>query len=116
MPTAVRRYIRSLRLDAYVVGGAVRDELLSIEHHDEDFLVPGVDQAGLKAALEPYGRVEDMEVHGQLVGVRFYPRDRAIRPLVPAGIEMTPPRAERSVGPGHRDFETWLSEAREPKS
>ena len=105
MPTAVRRYIRSLRLDAYVVGGAVRDELLGIEHHDEDFLVPGVDQAGLKAALEPHGRVEDMEVHGQLVGVRFYPRDRAIRPLVPAGIEMTPPRAERSVGPGHRDFE-----------
>jgi tRNA nucleotidyltransferase (CCA-adding enzyme) len=105
VPTAVRRYIRSLRLDAYVVGGAVRDELLGIEHHDEDFLVPGVDQAGLKAALEPHGRVEDMEVHGQLVGVRFYPRDREIRQLVPAGIEMTPPRAERSVGPGHRDFE-----------
>ena len=105
MPTAVRRYIRSLRLDAYVVGGAVRDELLGIEHHDEDFLVPGVDQAGLRAALEPHGRVEDMEVHGQLVGVRFYPRDREVRPLVPAGIELTPPRAERSVGPGHRDFE-----------
>ncbi len=105
MPTAVRRYIRSLGLDAYVVGGAVRDELLGIKHHDEDFLVPGVNQAGLRAALEPHGRVEDMEVHGQLVGVRFYPRDREIRPLVPAGIELTPPRAERSVGPGHRDFE-----------
>ncbi len=105
MPTAIRRYIRSLGLDAYVVGGAVRDELLGIEHADEDFLVPGVDQAGLRAALEPHGRVEDMEVHGQLVGVRFYPRDREIRRLVPAGIELTPPRAERSTGPGHRDFE-----------
>lgn len=105
MPTAVRRYIRSLELDAYVVGGAVRDELLDIAHADEDFLVPGVDQAGLRRALEPHGRVEDMEVHGQLVGVRFYPHDRAIRALVPAGIELTPPRAERSVGPGHRDFE-----------
>ena len=105
MPTAIRRYIRSLRLDAYVVGGAVRDELLGIDHSDEDFLVPGVDQAGLRAALEPHGRVEDMEVHGQLVGVRFYPGDREIRSLVPAGIELTPPRAERSVGPGHRDFE-----------
>ena len=105
MQTAIRRYIRSLGLDAYVVGGAVRDELLRIDHADEDFLVPGVDQAGLRAALEPHGRVEDMEVHGQLVGVRFYPRERAIRPLVPAGIELTPPRAERSVGPGHRDFE-----------
>ena len=105
MPTAIRRYIRSLGLDAYVVGGAVRDELLGIEHSDEDFLVPGVDQAGLRSALEPHGRVEDMEVHGQLVGVRFHPRDREIRVLVPAGIELTPPRAERSTGPGHRDFE-----------
>jgi tRNA nucleotidyltransferase (CCA-adding enzyme) len=105
VPTAVRRYIRSLGLDAYVVGGAVRDELLEIAHADEDFLVPGVDQAGLRRALEPHGRVDDMEVHGQLVGVRFYPHDRAVRALVPAGIELTPPRAERSVGPGHRDFE-----------
>ena len=105
METAIRRYIRSLGLDAYVVGGAVRDELLGIKHSDEDFLVPGVDQAGLRAALAPHGRVEDMEVHGQLVGVRFYPRDREIRRLVPAGIELTPPRAERSTGPGHRDFE-----------
>ena len=77
VPTDIRRYVRSLGLDAYVVGGAVRDELLGIPHADEDFLVPGVDHAGLRAALEPHGRVEDMEVHGQLVGVRFYPRDRA---------------------------------------
>ena len=105
MPTEIRRFIRSLGLDAYVVGGAVRDELLGIEHADEDFLVPGVDHAGLRAALEPYGRVEDMEVHGQLVGVRLHPREPALRALVPAGIELTPPRKERSVGPGHRDFE-----------
>jgi tRNA nucleotidyltransferase (CCA-adding enzyme) len=104
VPTAIRRYIRSLGLDAYVVGGAVRDELLGIEHADEDFLVPGVDQAALRAALAPHGRIEDMEVHGQLVGVRFYPREPEIRSLVPAGIELTPPRAERSTGPGHRDF------------
>jgi putative nucleotidyltransferase with HDIG domain len=105
VPTEIRRFIRSLGLDAYVVGGAVRDELLGIEHADEDFLVPGVDQAGLRAALEPHGRVEDMEVHGQLVGVRFHPRDTAIRQLAPSGIELTPPRKERSTGPGHRDFE-----------
>lgn len=105
MPTAIRRYVRSLGLDAYVVGGAVRDELLGIDHADEDFLVPGVDHAGLRAALEPHGRVEDLEVHGQLVGVRLYPRDPAIRALAPAGLELTPPRREQSVGPGHRDFE-----------
>ncbi|HEX6724020.1 MAG TPA: HD domain-containing protein [Gaiella sp.] len=105
MPTEIRRYVRSLGLDAYVVGGAVRDELLGIEHADEDFLVPGVDHAGLRAALEPHGRIEDLEVHGQLVGVRFYPRDARIRALAPAGLELTPPRREQSVGPGHRDFE-----------
>jgi len=88
-----------------VVGGAVRDELLGIPHKDEDFLVPGVDHRGLRAALEAHGRVEDMEVHGQLVGVRFHPRDRGLRAFVPAGIELTPPRAERSTGPGHRDFQ-----------
>jgi poly(A) polymerase len=104
MPTEIRSYVRSLGIDAYVVGGAVRDELLELPHRDEDFLVPGVDQAGLRALLEPHGRVEDMEVHGQLVGVRLYPNDRAIRALAPAGIELTPPRAERSTGPGHRDF------------
>ena len=105
MPTAIRRYVRSLGLDAYVVGGAVRDELLGIPHSDEDFLVPGVDHTGLHVALEPHGHVEDMEVHGQLVGVRFYPADPAIRALVPSGIELTPPRIERSTGPGHHDFE-----------
>jgi len=105
VPTEIRRFVRSLGLDAYVVGGAVRDELLGIPHSDEDFLVPGVDHAGLHAALEPHGRVEDMEVHGQLVGVRFYPDDPAVRGLVPSGIELTPPRIERSTGPGHHDFE-----------
>jgi tRNA nucleotidyltransferase/poly(A) polymerase len=105
VPTEIRRYVRSLGLDAYVVGGAVRDELLGIEHADEDFLVPGVDHDGLRAALEPHGRVEDMVVHGQLVGVRFHPREAAVRRLAPAGIELTPPRKERSLGPGHRDFE-----------
>ncbi len=104
MPTEIRAYVRSLGIDAYVVGGAVRDEMLGIPHRDEDFLVPGVDQEGLREVLEPHGRVEDMEVHGQLVGVRLHPRDPRLRALAPSGIELTPPRAERSTGPGHRDF------------
>ena len=98
-------YVRSLDLDAYVVGGAVRDELRGIEAPDQDFLVPGVDHAGLKAALEPHGRVEDLEVGGRLVGVRFHPRDPEARLLAPKGIELAPPRVERSTGPGRHDFE-----------
>ncbi|MFN0154225.1 MAG: hypothetical protein ACKVUT_07585, partial [Gaiella sp.] len=105
MATAIRRYVRALDLDAHVVGGAVRDELLGIEHSDEDFLVPGVDTEGLRVLLEPHGRIEDLVVGGRLVGVRLHPHDREVRTLARAGIEFTPPRAERSTGPRHQDFE-----------
>src|SRR5881398_3574522 len=68
--TALEDYVRSLELDAYVVGGAVRDELLGLESKDADFLVPGVDTQELKRLLEPHGRVEDLIVAGRLVGAR----------------------------------------------
>jgi tRNA nucleotidyltransferase (CCA-adding enzyme) len=98
-------YVRSLGLDAYVVGGAVRDELLGLDSKDADFLVPGVDTEGLKRALEPHGRVEELVVAGRLVGVRLHPHDRHAHALAPAGIEFAPPRAEVSTGPGRHDFE-----------
>jgi tRNA nucleotidyltransferase (CCA-adding enzyme) len=101
----VEDYVRSLGLDAYLVGGAVRDELLGIESKDADFLVLGVDHEQLRALLEPYGRVEDLEVAGQRVGLRLWPRDRDIRKLARSGIEFAPPRRERSTGPGRHDFE-----------
>jgi tRNA nucleotidyltransferase (CCA-adding enzyme) len=102
---AIEDYVRGLDLDAYLVGGAVRDELLGLESKDADFLVPGVDAEELRARLEPHGRVEDLVVAGRLVGLRLYPRDRSIRALVPTGIELAPPRRERSTGPGRHDFE-----------
>ena len=101
----IEDFVHGLGLDAYVVGGAVRDELLGIESKDADFLVLGVDHEGLRALLEPHGRVEDLEVAGQRVGLRLYPRDRELRKLVPAGIELAPARRERSTGPGRHDFE-----------
>jgi tRNA nucleotidyltransferase (CCA-adding enzyme) len=103
--SAIRDYVRSLGLDAYAVGGSVRDELLGKEAPDQDFLVPRVGHTELCAALEPHGRVEDLEVAGRLVGVRFFPRDAAARALAPKGIELAPPRVERSTGPGRHDFE-----------
>jgi tRNA nucleotidyltransferase/poly(A) polymerase len=103
---AIEDYVRALELDAYLVGGAVRDELLDLESSkDADFLVPRVDAEELRARLEPHGRVEDLVVAGRLVGLRLYPRDREIRALAPAGIELAPPRRERSTGPGRHDFE-----------
>jgi tRNA nucleotidyltransferase/poly(A) polymerase len=103
--TPIQEWVRSLGLDAYLVGGAVRDELLGKDSTDADFLVPGVDTDGLKAALEPLGRVEDLVVAERLVGVRLHPRDRELRRLAPKGIEFAPPRVERSTGPGRHDFE-----------
>jgi putative nucleotidyltransferase with HDIG domain len=101
----IEEWVRSLGLDAYLVGGAVRDELLGEDSKDADFLVPGVDTDGLRRALEPYGRVEDLVVADRVVGVRLHPRDRELRRLVRAGIEFAPPRRERSTGPGRHDFD-----------
>jgi tRNA nucleotidyltransferase (CCA-adding enzyme) len=105
MREEIEDYVRSLGLDAYLVGGAVRDELLGLESKDADFLVPGVDTEALRTALAPHGRVEDLVVADRLVGVRFHPNERGIRGLTPAGIEFAPPRKEVSTGPGRHDFE-----------
>jgi tRNA nucleotidyltransferase (CCA-adding enzyme) len=59
----------------------------------------------LRALLEPHGRVEELVVADQRVGVRLHPRDAEVRALAPAGIELAPPRVERSTGPGRHDFE-----------
>ena len=102
---SVSEYVHSLGLDAYLVGGAVRDELLGLSAKDEDFVVAGVGYDDLRAALEAQGRVEPLEVAGRHVGLRLYPYDRDARALAPAGIEFAPPRRERSTGPGRHDFE-----------
>jgi tRNA nucleotidyltransferase (CCA-adding enzyme) len=83
----------------------VRDELLGHESKDADFLVPSVDIEGLRAALAPHGRTEELIVAGRPVGVRFYPRDAELRKKARAGIELAPPRREISTGPGRHDFE-----------
>jgi len=105
MDSTIEDFVRGLALDAYLVGGAVRDELRGIDSKDADFVVPGVDYEGLRRALEPHGRVEVLEVAGRQVGARLYPSDTKIRAAAPAGIEFAPPRAERSTGPGRHDFE-----------
>jgi tRNA nucleotidyltransferase (CCA-adding enzyme) len=101
----IETYVRGLGLDAYLVGGAVRDELLGLDSKDADFLVLSVDTEQLRDALAPHGRVEDLVVAGRLVGVRLMPRDTRIRELTRAGIEFAPPRREVSTGPGRHDFE-----------
>jgi len=79
--------------------------LLGLDSKDADFLVPGVDTDGLKRALEPHGRVEELVVAGRLVGMRLHPQDKSVRRLAPSGIEFAPPRKEVSTGSGRHDFE-----------
>jgi tRNA nucleotidyltransferase (CCA-adding enzyme) len=105
MDRTIEDFVRGLNLDAYLVGGAVRDELLGLESNDADFVVPAVDYESLRRSLEPHGKVEEFEVAGRRVGARLYPRDTRVRAAAPAGIEFAPPRAERSTGPGRHDFE-----------
>jgi tRNA nucleotidyltransferase (CCA-adding enzyme) len=105
----VSDYVHSLGIDAYLVGGAVRDELLGRPHKDQDFVVPGVGYENLRDALAPHGKVEPLEVAGQRVGLRLYPRDTELRTLAPSGIEFAPPRLEHSTGPGRHDFEIVAS-------
>src|SRR5215467_8319592 len=69
----IEEYVRSLGLDAYTVGGAVRDELAGRKSKDADFLVPGLDIDGLRDALAEHGRTEELNVAGRAVGVRFFP-------------------------------------------
>ena len=105
MSSEIEEYVRSLGLDAYTVGGAVRDELAGRASKDADFLVPGFDIAGLRDALASHGRTEELIVAGRPVGVRFFPAERLVRRKVPAGIELAPPRREVSTGPGRHDFD-----------
>ena len=51
MLTQVEDYVHSLGLDAYLVGGAVRDELLGLDSKDADFLVTGVDHESPPSSL-----------------------------------------------------------------
>ena len=104
MRSPLRDYVRSLGLDAWAVGGSVRDELLGLPHRDEDFLVPALDQDALRAALEPHGRVEDLVVHDALHGVRLHPRERGLRDLVPSGIELAPGGGSIESDLVRRDF------------
>ena len=83
----------------------MRDAQLGRDSKDADFLVPAIDIAGLREALAPHGRTEELVVAGRSVGVRFYPRDRSVRALARRGIELAPPRREVSTGPGRHDFE-----------
>lgn len=79
------------------VGGSVRDEILGIASKDLDLVVCNVPLYRLVVLLSEYG---DTELVGKSFGVIKF------RPLGSTDvIDIALPREERSIGPGHKDFE-----------
>ncbi len=80
----------------YAVGGRVRDELRDphVSPKDLDYVVVGVTEAALLAALRTVGVVD-------IVGASF----AVMKLRTPVGdADVALPRRERSTGVGHRDF------------
>ena len=85
----------------YVVGGAVRDEVLAdvgrphVNRPDLDYMITGVPLDDLLERLAALGRAE---LVGASFGVIKFTRDDF-------SVDIALPRRERAVGPRHRDFE-----------
>ncbi|OGP09254.1 MAG: hypothetical protein A2048_10065 [Deltaproteobacteria bacterium GWA2_45_12] len=84
--------------EVYLVGGNVRDELLGIPHKDNDLLITGLPMESLMSLLKKEGWVNTV---GKSFGIiKFRPRQKN-----DIEFDLSLPRVEKSVGPGHRDFE-----------
>lgn len=75
-------------METYLVGGAIRDELLGLPVHEYDYVVVGATAAEMRA--QGYRQV------GRDFPVFLHPR---------TGAEYALARTERKSGPGHRGFE-----------
>jgi tRNA nucleotidyltransferase (CCA-adding enzyme) len=77
----------------YIVGGAVRDELMGIKPKDIDFLVTGITLSNLSDILSEIGKVNEV---GKSFGI--------IKAVIDGEeYDFAIPRKETSTGPGHKD-------------
>ncbi len=81
---------------AYVVGGAVRDQIMGLPSKDFDLEVYGLDVAALEEVLNTFGKVH-------LIGKQF--AVLLLRFKDGSEVEVALPRRESKTGPGHRGFE-----------
>lgn len=96
----VGRFIDRLGLPAYKVGGAVRDSLLGRVPKDEDYVMIAKPDEIADRVRAAGGRPDELIVRDRVVGIRAYHAD-----LPAEGVEIAPPRIERSTGPSRHDFE-----------
>lgn len=98
LPEGLRRLLEALRVAGgrpYVVGGAVRDALLGLPLTDFDVEVFGLPAGPLQAALSGVGQVD-------LAGQSFTVYKLSGLEGVSGAVDVTLPRRESKVGPGHR--------------
>jgi tRNA nucleotidyltransferase (CCA-adding enzyme) len=88
------RYVRGRGGTLYVVGGALRDEVLGRVPHDRDYLVTGIraDELGLKKVVGSDFPVFQVEIAGKTCEVALA-------------------RRERKNGIGHKDFSVFSDES-----
>ena len=97
--------MRGLGLDAYLVGGAVRDELLGLESKDADFLVPGRRLRGLAQAARAARARRGPRGRGPAGRRAALPARPGAAPARAGRDRVRAAAAERSTGPGRHDFE-----------
>ena len=96
---AADTFVASLGVEAYGVGGRVRDELIGRPVKDFDYVVRGVSLHTLGRALASTGaRVAPLKLrNGQQAGWRASKKGIGC-------VEIVLPRTEISTGPGQGDF------------
>jgi tRNA nucleotidyltransferase (CCA-adding enzyme) len=98
VPSGLQRLLDALRAAGgrpFLVGGAVRDALLGLPVKDYDVEVFGLTAEALKAALAPLGSLN-------VVGEAFTVFKLAGLEGVEGGVDVSLPRRDSKVGPGHR--------------
>ncbi len=98
LPAGLRRLVEALRAAGgrpYVVGGAVRDALLGLPLADFDVEVFGLPVERLAGVLSAVGKVD-------AAGQAFTVYKLSGLPGVPGAVDVSLPRRDSKVGPGHR--------------
>jgi len=104
MISAIVEQVHEIGGRALLVGGCVRDEILSIPCYDIDCEVHGVEPEKLKNLLLKIGGIDES---GKLYGIYT---------LKDAGLDIALPRKETRTGPGHRDFEVHVEPFLSPEA
>lgn len=98
----IRQLIESNGGKTYIVGGTVRDHLLSVVSKDIDLLITKMSQQDLVYLLEKLGKVD---LVGESFGVfkfKAFGSDEVI--------DIALPRTEKKIGDGHKGFEVVANE------